>query len=116
MRQKCVNRNIQLSGPSGNFPNCLKTFHTVWTFSSLSGNFQDRLESFQTVRKLFRQSGNFQHLFNLQLMFGLHFLGNFVDTRENFPDAQKLSGWQCQRADDVFGTLVLHWNKFLHIC
>ena len=70
MRQKCVNRNIQLSGPSGN---CPKTFHTVWKFSSLSGNFQDRLESFQTVRKLFRQSGN------------------FPDRPETFQTVQKLS-------------------------
>jgi len=32
-------------------------------------------------------------------------MGNFVNSRKNFPDAQKLSGWQCQRANDVFGTL-----------
>ena len=30
---------------------------------------------------------------------------NFVNTRKNFPDAQKLSGWQCHRATGVFGTL-----------
>ena len=28
-------------------------------------------------------------------MFRLHFMGNFVSTRKTFPDAQKLSGWQC---------------------
>ena len=46
-------------------------------------------------------------------MFRLHFLVNFVNTRKNFPDAQKLSGRQCRRADDVFRTLVIgcaeHW-------
>ena len=35
----------------------------------------------------------------------LHLIGDFVNTRKNFPDAQKLSGRQCRRADDVFGTL-----------
>ena len=34
-----------------------------------------------------------------------HFMANFVNTRKNFPDAQKLSGRQCRRADEVFGTL-----------
>ena len=40
-------------------------------------------------------------------MLRLHFMGNFVNTRKNFPDAQKLSGWQCHRATRVFGTLPL---------
>ena len=33
-------------------------------------------------------------------------MGNFVNTGKNFPDAQKLSGWQCQRANGFFGTAV----------
>ena len=41
-------------------------------------------------------------MFTLQLMFQLHFMGN---TPKKIPDAQKLSGWQCHRANDVFGTL-----------
>ena len=49
-------------------------------------------------------------------MFRLHFMANFVKTRKNFPDAQKLSGRQCRRADEVFGTLeftpkLLHFHK-----
>ena len=32
-------------------------------------------------------------------------MGNFVNTRKIFPDAQKPSGWQCHRATGVFGTL-----------
>ena len=89
-----------------NFPHCPETFHTVWKLSRLSGNFPDCLKIFQTALKLSRQSEKFPHLFTLRLMFRLHFMGNFVNTRKNFPDAQKLSGWQCQRANDVFGTLA----------
>ena len=39
-------------------------------------------------------------------MFRFHFMDNFVNTRKNFPDAQKLSGRHCRRADEVFGTLT----------
>ena len=31
---------------------------------------------------------------------------NFVYTRKNFPDVQKLSGRQCRHADEVFWTLA----------
>ena len=63
-----------------------------------------RLAEFH-AQKLSGQSGKFPHLFTLQLMFRQHFMGNFVNMLKNFPDAQKLSGWQCHRANDVFGTL-----------
>ena len=32
---------------------------------------------------------------------------DFIDTRKNFPDAQKLSRWQCHHATWVFLTLGL---------
>ena len=35
----------------------------------------------------------------------LYFMVNFVNTRKNFQDAQKLYGQKCQHADKVFGTL-----------
>ena len=35
-------------------------------------------------------------------MFMFHFMANFVNTRKNFPDAQKLSGRQCRHADGIF--------------
>jgi len=38
-------------------------------------------------------------------MFRVHCKANFLNTRKNFPDAQKLSGWQCILAYQVFGTL-----------
>ena len=95
----------KLSRLSGNFPDSPYTFQTVWKLSRLTGNFPDCPATFQAVRKLSRQSGNFPHLFTLQLMFRLHFMGNLVNTRKNFLDMQKLSGWQCQRANEVFGTL-----------
>jgi len=125
----------KLSRPSVHFPDCLETFRTVWKLSQpsfqialgfshcletfqtvcklsrLSGNFPECLKMFQTALKLSRQSEKFPHLFTLRLMFRLHFMGNFVNTRKNFPDAQKLSGWQCQRANDVFGTLADWYNN-----
>ena len=59
-----INQEIQilegkLSRQSENFPDCPKTFQTVWKLSRLSRNFQDSPETFQTVRKLSRLSGNF---------------------------------------------------------
>ena len=44
-------------------------------------------------------------------------MGNFVNTRKNFPDAQKLSGRQCRHADEVFGTLlqVIPTTKYLNL-
>ena len=36
-------------------------------------------------------------------------------TRKNFPDAQKLSGWQCHPATQVFGPLTkTHFHFVLH--
>ena len=90
----------KLSILSGNFSHCPETLQPVWKLSGPSGNFSDGPETF-------RQSGNFPHLFTLHLMFGLHFLDHSVDTRKNFPDPQKLSGWQCQRANGLFLTLAL---------
>ena len=93
---------------SGNYPDCPETFNTVWKFFrlsrifqtvrkllSLSGNSPDCLETFQTVLKLSRLSWNcpdsLETFHTLQLMFRLNFMGNIVNTRKNFPDAQKLS-------------------------
>ena len=91
----------KLSGTSENFPNRLETFHIAWKLSTPSGNFSDCpvlsrlsgnfphcLEKFQTVLKLSTHSGKFPHLYSLSLMFELHFMGNFVNTSKNFPDAQ----------------------------
>ena len=74
------------------FPDCPETFQSVWNFFKPSGNFPDCPETFQTYT-----------------MFWLDFRVNFVNTRKNFPDAQKLSGRQCRCADGVFLPLVTHW-------
>ena len=42
-------------------------------------------------------------------------MANFVNTRNNFPDAQKLSGRQCRRADEVFGTLTSISDAFIEV-
>ena len=86
---------------SGKFPDFSKTFQTVWKVSRPSRYFPDCQETFQTVWKLSTLVYS-----SVQLMLRLHFMGNFVNTRKNFPDAQKLSGRQCRRADEVFGTLL----------
>ena len=41
-------------------------------------------------------------------------MATFVYTRKNFPDAQKLSGLQCRRADEVFGTLSKAITSFTY--
>ena len=102
------------SGPTGNFPDRLETFQTVWKLSRPAGNFAECPETFQTVWKLLRPCRKcsdcpetFQTVWKLstlvyssvQLMLRLPFKSNFVHPRKNFPDAQKLSGWQCQRAN-----------------
>ena len=43
----------------GKFPDCLKSFRTVWKLSKRSWKFPDRLENVQTVWKVFRQFGKF---------------------------------------------------------
>ena len=94
----------KLSRPSGNFPHCLEifpngpelsklsrnfpgrpeTFQPVWKLSRSSGNFPNCPKTCKTALKLSRQSANFPHLFTLQLMFRLNFMGNFVNTRKTF--------------------------------
>ena len=82
-----------ISRQSGNCPDTLETFQTVWKLSRLSGNFSDFpdcLEFFQTVWKLSRLSSNFpdcpetfQTVWKLstlvyssvQLMLRLHLMG-----------------------------------------
>ena len=82
-------RTIQkLSGLSGNFPGYPETFWTIWKIFRLSENFPDHPEIFQTVWKLPSAISRV--------------------TRKNFPDAQKLSGWQCHDATMVF--VPLGWG------
>ena len=101
----------RLSRPFGNFPNCLEslqtvrpeTFKTVWKLSWPFRTSPGCPETSQTVWKLSTLLYS-----SVQLISRLHFMGNFVNTRKNFPDAQKLSGRQCRRADEVFGTLAYY--------
>ena len=62
-------------------------FQAIWEFSSLSRNFLDHLKNIQTIHQLSRPSGN------------------FLDGQEtsqynfkNYPEAKKISGWQCHYA------------------
>ena len=70
---------------SGKF---LRVYTKLTLKSSLSGKFPDSLDFFphSTVQA--------------------SFYGQFVFTRKNFPNAQKLSSGQCRHADEVFGTLL----------
>ena len=65
---------------------CLESFQTIWKLFRHSGTFPDYLETFQTLWKISRESGN---LFTPNLMFRVHCKANFLNTRKNFPDAQK---------------------------
>jgi len=63
-----------------------ETFQIIRKLSRLFGNFPDYLETFQTIRKLPSAISRV--------------------TCKNFPNAQKLSGWQCHDATMVFVPLV----------
>ena len=99
----------KLSKLSGNFPGCQKlyricgnlpdyveTFHMIWKLSRSSGNFPDHQKTFQTIWKL---STNILEITVIQRV-------DFIATRKNFTDAQKVSGWQCQTANQVFLPLL----------
>ena len=75
----------------------------------LFGIFPNCPETFQTVLYISRLYGNLPDLFYVLSWFW----ANFVDTRKSFPDAQKLSSWQCQHANGVF--LTLHWTWQLQL-
>ena len=88
--------NIQpirkLSSLSGNFSGYPETFQAIQKLSRSSGKYPAYPENFQTIRKKSRLSGNFP---------------KGPETSQcNFKGyAQKLSGWQCHPATQVFGTL-----------
>ena len=95
----------KLSRLSGNFPDHPKTFQTIWKLSRHSGNFPDHPEIFQTIWKLSSPSGNL-------CIWACLLMVDFIDTRKNFPDAQKLSRWQCHHKTWVFLTLAF---SFPHV-
>ena len=89
----------KLSRLSGNFPGYPETF---WTLRKISGIFPGYPETFWTIWKISRLSGNFpDHPEIFQTVWKLPSAISRV-TRKNFPDAQKLSGWQCHDATMVF--------------
>ena len=97
----------KLSRPSGNFRGYPKIVHAIRKLYRLFGNLQDYTETSQTVRTLSGQSRNFPaYLETFQTIRKLPSAISMV-TRKNFPDTQKLSGWQCHDAMMVFGPLGL---------
>ena len=88
----------KISSLSGNFPGYPEIFWIIRKISSLSGNFPGTPENFWTIRKISRLSGNFPKGRKLPSAI-------LSVTRKNFPDAQKISGWQCHPATQVFGPL-----------
>ena len=90
---------------SGNFPCYPETFQTIQKITRLSGNFPDYPKTFQTMRKLYRPYGKYPDY--LEIFQTVRKLPSAISgvTRKNFPDAQKLSGWQCHHATQVFKPL-----------
>ena len=89
--------NIQiiqkLSRLSGNFPGYPEIFRIIRKISSLSGNFPGYPEIFRIIRKISSLSGNY--------------LKGPETSQCNFKGyAQKLSGWQCHPATQVFAPLL----------
>ena len=110
--KKPIQKFSRLSGLSGNFPDHPENIETIRELSRLSGNFPGYLETFCTIRKISSTSGNFPD--NPKIFQTVLELPSAISrvTRKNFPDAQKLSGWQCHDAMMVFGTLPrLIWIK-----
>ena len=97
----CVLGSIHFSDCSKTFQTLRIVFHIVRKLFRLFGNLLDCPETFQTVRKLSRLSRNFTDLCYVLTWFW----AQFVYMRKNFSDAQKLSGWQCQRGNGLFLTL-----------
>ena len=101
----------KVSRPSGNFPDHPETFQTIQKLSRPSGNFPDHPETFQTIRKFPDHPETFQTIRKLSRPSGnlsiwaCLLMVDFRDTRKNFPDAQKLSRWQCHHETWVFLTL-----------
>ena len=102
----------KICSPSGNVSGYPETFQIIRKISSLSGKYPAYLENIQPIQKISSLSGNFpdnpeknpNYLENFQRVRKL--LSAILRvTRKNFPDAQKLSGWQCHPATQVFGTL-----------
>ena len=82
-----------------------RSFRTIRKISRLSGNFPGYPETFRTIRKISGLSGDFpDHPAIFQTIWKLPSAISRV-TRKNFPDAQKLSGWQCHDATMVFAPL-----------
>ena len=103
--------NIQpiqkISSLSGNFPAYPETFQAIRKLSRLSRNFPDHPENIQPIRKISRQSGKNPDYLEIFQRVRKLLSAILRVTRKNFPDAQKLSGWQCHPATQVFGTLAL---------
>ena len=109
----------KLSRPSRNFPHHPETFQTIRKVSKPSGNFPDHMETFQSIWKLSRPSWDFPdhpdtfHTIWKSVLWACLLIVDFLDTRKNFPDAQKLSRWQCHHATWVFLTLD---SRPVHLC
>ena len=103
--------NIQpiqkISSLSGNFPAYPETFQAIRKLSRLSRNFPDHPENIQPIRKISRQSGKNPDYLEIFQRVRKLLSAILRVTRKNFPDAQKLSGWQCHPATQVFGTLLI---------
>ena len=94
----------KFSGSSGKYPAYPETFQALRKLSRLSRNYT---ETFQAIRKISGQSGKYPDY--LEIFQRVRKLPSAIlrVTRKNFPDAQKLSGWQCHPATQVFGPLVV---------
>ena len=67
-----------------------------------SRNFPDHLESFQITWKVSISTGKSKKFQKILCILACLLMVDFIDTRKNCPDAQKLSGWQCCHETWVF--------------
>ena len=101
--------NIQpirkISSLSGKHPAYPENIQPIRKLSRLSRNFPDHPENIQPIRKISRQSGKNPDYLEIFQRVRKLLSAILRVTRKNFPDAQKLSGWQCHPATQVFGPL-----------
>ena len=88
----------KLSRLSGNFPDHLENIQPIRKLFRLSRNFPDHPENIQPIRKISRQSGKNPDYLEIFQRVRKLLSAILRVTRKNFPDAQKLSGWQCHPA------------------
>ena len=100
----------KFSGSSGKYAAYPETFQAIQKLFRSSGKYPASPENIQPIRKISRQSGKNPDYLEIFQRVRKLLSAILRVTRKNFPDAQKLSGWQCHDATIVFRPLQNTFN------